>query len=199
MSRLSITPAQGIGAQLRDRGIEPDALSAVVLSHLHHDHSGGLADVQGAPVLMSQEHWEAFKSPTAATLQGAAPKHWPRGFTPGFLQATGGPVGPFEKSYPVTGDGRVLAVETPGHMRGHMSLVVFGEGTTYFLTGDATYDLESLDAEVTDGACEDPVRAVETLRKIKQLARERPLVVLPSHDLGATQRLEEKIVYRPSG
>ncbi|TVY42022.1 N-acyl homoserine lactonase, partial [Lachnellula subtilissima] len=78
MSWLSITPAQGIGAQLLERGISPGDLTAVVLSHLHHDHSGGLSDVAGAPVLMSKEHWETFQSPTAATLSGAAPKHWPR-------------------------------------------------------------------------------------------------------------------------
>jgi glyoxylase-like metal-dependent hydrolase (beta-lactamase superfamily II) len=193
MSQLHIQPGEGIGDQLRGKGIESGSLKAVVLSHIHHDHSGGLSDVAGAPVYMSEEHWEAFKDPVKATFQGAAPNQWPKDFKPTFLEAKGGPIGPFEKSYPITSDGKVVAVDTPGHMLGHVSLIVFGDEVTYFLTGDATYSLEVLDKEETDGANDNPLGAVETVRKIKKLARERSLVVLPSHDTQTRRYLEEKI------
>jgi glyoxylase-like metal-dependent hydrolase (beta-lactamase superfamily II) len=198
MSQIHIQPNEGIGSQLRAKGVEPSSLKAVVVSHVHHDHSGGLSDLEGAPVFMNKEHWEAFKNPIKSTIQGAAPSHWPKDFKPELLEAKGGPIGPFERSYPITSDGNVVAVDTPGHMPGHVSLVVFGEDATYFLTGDATYNLELLDREEVDGVSDDMLKAAETLRKIKQLARERPLIVLPSHDTKSKERLEGKIVYKPS-
>jgi hypothetical protein len=36
------------------------------------------------------------------------------------------------------------------------------------------------------------------VRKIKELAREVPLVVLPAHDKQSLQMLEETIVYKPT-
>lgn len=43
-------------------------------------------------------------------------------------------VGPFPASHPVTRDGRILLVPMPGHV----SVVVRGDGATWFLAGDAT-------------------------------------------------------------
>ncbi|GME64461.1 hypothetical protein GTA08_BOTSDO13014 [Neofusicoccum parvum] len=160
-SRTAIAPADGIVAQLRARGVEPKDLQAVVLSHLHRDHAGGLEELARAapdvPVWVGAEHWGAFgQSPWRAALEGCVPGHWPPGFAPRLLERGGEAVGPWGCGYPLTEDGRVVAVDTPGHVPGHVSLVVRGvdgEGveTTFFLTGDATYGMELLDREETDG------------------------------------------------
>ncbi|KAF4624355.1 hypothetical protein G7Y89_g13816 [Cudoniella acicularis] len=197
-SQIEIQPQEGIGAQLKEKGIEIKALKAVVLSHLRHDHSGGLEDLVGAPVYLMEEHWEAFKHPLHATMEGAVPSQWPKNFSPQFLQPTGPPIGPFEKSYPITSDGKVVAVQTPGHVPGHLSVIVYGDETTWFLTGDATYSQELLDREETDGVNDDPVQAVQSLRLIKELARQTPLVVLAAHDTDELRRKEEGEVYKPS-
>jgi len=197
-SRFEINQSQGIGIQLRERGIEPKDLKAVVVSHLHYDHSGGLPDLVGAPTFLLQGDYDAFKEPIHATFEGATPHQWPKNFDPAFLKGTGPPIGPFERSYPITSDGKVVAVQTPGHVPGHCSLIVFAEDATYFLTGDATYGQEYLDRELTDGVNETPKEAVETLKKIKQLAREMPLVILPAHDKDSLKRLQEKTVYKPT-
>jgi len=191
-------PHEGIGAQLKENGVEVKDLKAVVLSHLHHDHSGGLEDLVGVPVYLSEEHWEVFKHPFHATMEGAVPSQWLKDFSPQFLQPTGLPIGPFEKSCPISGDGKVVAVQTPGHVPGHLSVIVYGEETTWFLTGDATYSQELLDREETDGVNDDPVRVVQSLRLIKELARQTPLVVLAAHDTDGIGRKEEREVYKPS-
>jgi len=58
--------------------------------------------------------------------------------------------------------------------------------------------LDYLDKELTDGVNDNPMQAVETLRKIKELARQIPIVVLPAHDKDTPTRLLEKTVYKPT-
>jgi glyoxylase-like metal-dependent hydrolase (beta-lactamase superfamily II) len=196
-SRYEIKESEAIGAQLREKGIEPKDLKAVIVSHLHYDHSGGLPDLVGTPTYLLKNNLEYFQGTFHAALSGATPNNWPKDFSPSFLKESARPIGPFERSYPITEDGKVVAVETPGHVPGHCSLIVYGDEATYFLTGDATYGLEYLDQELTDGVNDTPLLAVETLRKIKELARQIPLVVLPSHDRESAERLRMNDVYKP--
>jgi glyoxylase-like metal-dependent hydrolase (beta-lactamase superfamily II) len=197
-SRFEISGSEGIGIQLREKSIEPKDLKAVIVSHLHYDHSGGLPDLEGAPTFLLEDDYEYFKEPIHAALEGATPHQWPKDFNPSFLKGTGPAIGPFEKSFPITSDGKVVAVQTPGHVPGHCSIIVFAEDATYFLTGDATYGLEYLDQELTDGVNETPMQAIETVKKIKELARQMPLVILPAHDKDSPRRLQERIVYTPT-
>jgi glyoxylase-like metal-dependent hydrolase (beta-lactamase superfamily II) len=197
-SRYEIKESEAIGAQLREKGIEPKDLKAVIVSHLHYDHSGGLPELVGAPTFLLENNLEYFQGTFHAALSGATPNNWHQDFSPSFLKESAGPFGPFERSYPITEDGKVVAVETPGHVPGHCSLIVYGDEATYFLTGDATYGLEYLDQELTDGVNDTPLLAVETLRKIKELARQIPLVILPSHDRESAERLRMNDVYKPT-
>ena len=195
---INVRSSQGIGARLRQHGLAPEDLQAVVVSHLHHDHGDGLADLTGARVLVSEEHWDFYRKPLRATVEGAVPQRWPSGFRPELLRQTGPTLGPWEKTYPITADGRVLAVPTPGHTPGHISVIVRADDATYFLGGDVTYSQDLLDAEQTDGVNNDPRLAVDQLRKIKALAAEQPIVLLPAHDPDAARRLAKREAYIPS-
>jgi glyoxylase-like metal-dependent hydrolase (beta-lactamase superfamily II) len=201
--RLSIDIRMGqnesIGAKLAARSIDPARdLKAVILSHLHHDHGDGVIDVRDAPIYLSKEHWDAFANPRRATMEGAVPQHWPHAFRPNLLEPTGGPIGPWERTFPVTSDGTIFAVDLPGHMPGHIGLLVRAGDVDYLLAGDAAYDLELLDREVTDGINEDPFKAIETMRRIKRYAQGHPVVVLLAHDPRAARRLSDTAVYQPS-
>lgn len=87
---------------------------------------------------------------------------------------------------------------TPGHVPGHMSVVVFADEAAYFLGGDVTYDQRLLDMEETDGVNSNSHLAIEQLRKIKTFAMQKPVVLLPAHDPNAAKRLVNNEVYRPS-
>ncbi|KAJ5371336.1 beta-lactamase-like protein [Penicillium cataractarum] len=194
---IHVREHEGIRARLNQHGISPSDLQAVVISHLHHDHGDGIADLDGADIFVSPEHWDAFKSPYHATMEGAVPSQWPKGFVPKLLERTGGPVGPWNSSYPITKDGKVIAVDTPGHVPGHICLIVYGDDATYLLGGDSTYDQDLLDREQTDGVNGNPLLAVESLKKIKKFASQEPIVILPAHDPDAAHRLALNEIYVP--
>lgn len=93
----------------------------------------------------------------------------------------------------LTKRGDVLVVPTPGHTPDHASVVVLGE-PSYFLAGDTSYNQRLMLRGVVDGVSPDPRVAAETLRRIRSLAAERPLVYLPSHDPESARRLVESTV-----
>ena len=195
---INVGADEGIGARLRQIGLAPDDLQAVVVSHLHHDHGDGIGDLVGARILVSEEHWDFYRKPFRATVEGAVPQHWPRDFQPELLRQTGPALGPWEATYPITADGRVLAVPTPGHVPGHICVIVHADDATYFLGGDVTYDQDLLDSEQTDGVNNDPHLAIDQLRKIKAFAAGHPIVLLPAHDPDAARRLAARETYVPS-
>ena len=190
---IRVEPQDEIGSQLRSRGIDPrEDLKHVVLSHLHHDHADGLSDFQGADIIVSDENYRASRGFRGAAL-GAVPSRWPSWFSPHRVTLTGPPVSSFEATFPLTADGSVFAVPTPGHMPGHLSVVVRAEEVTYFLTGDATYDESLLKQRVVDGAAGNIGASLDTLDRIAAFARDEPTVLLPAHDPLAEQRLQDRI------
>ncbi|MEM0963438.1 MAG: N-acyl homoserine lactonase family protein [Bacteroidota bacterium] len=166
----------GLTAALRQRGVEPRDLDAVVVTHLHSDHAGGLADVDGVPALLSRT--EAERPP-----QGALPCRWPPGFVPQPLDYRDGPAGAFEASHALTPDGTVRAVPTPGHTRGHQSVLVAGpDGETILLAGDAAFDRQQVERDEVAGICEDVRGARRTLGVLREQLSDDRTVFLASHD-----------------
>jgi N-acyl homoserine lactone hydrolase len=72
--------------------------------------------------------------------------------------------------------------------------LVQDEGTTFFLAGDTSYDEELMLAGRVDGVSADDDVAGATLGAIRQLARDRPTVYLPTHDPESATRLESRRV-----
>jgi N-acyl homoserine lactone hydrolase len=104
-------------------------------------------------------------------------------------------MGPFPGSHPITRDGRIFLVPTPGHSKGHASVVVRDDHVTYFFAGDATYDEANLQDEQADGVTYDPDLSVATLRKIKAFAAQEPTIILPAHDPDGPVRLAAGLVF----
>lgn len=92
----------------------------------------------------------------------------------------------------------MVAVDTPGHVPGHVSVIVYADDVTYLLLGDATYDQDLLDKELTDGVNNNPALAIDSLRKVKEFANSEKIVLLPAHDPQAAHRLAERTIYTPS-
>ncbi|KAJ5707925.1 hypothetical protein N7488_007726 [Penicillium malachiteum] len=211
LSQFTITDEDGILEQLHKQNIKATDLKGVILSHLHNDNAGGLEDLlaeaPNLPIYISREHWQAFgEHKLFASFEGATPNHWPKDFSPKTIDLQDRPFGPWKQSYPLTSDGSLVIVDTSGHVPGHIGLVVHSHEEndakridySYFLVGEATYGIDLLEKEQPDGINDDPMRALQTLKTIKQFARDFEVIVLPSHDIDTPRLLAEKVFYRPS-
>lgn len=182
-----IEPEQEIGPQLRALGIGQRDVKRVVLTHLHMDHDGGLAHFPGSEIFVARGEFDTARG-WAGRVRGYLPNRWPSWFDPVPL-VLGEPFGPFAASKRLTAAGDVVAVATPGHTAHHISVLAQYGDTTFFLAGDTSYNEELMLAGSVDGVSSDEQVSRATLNAIKQLARERPTVYLPTHDPGSAVRL----------
>jgi N-acyl homoserine lactone hydrolase len=190
---IHVKPEDEIGPRLRSMGIDwKKDLRMVVLTHLHHDHADGLNYFRDTDILVSKENYEIARGVKGALL-GANPSHFPSWFEPRHEELTGPAVSSFEHALPLTSDGSVFVVSTPGHMRGHRSVVVRTPRMTYFIAGDATYAEVLLKERVVDGLAGDMRAYRDTVARITAFAHSEPTVLLPSHDPLAGFRLAERI------
>lgn len=186
-SRFRLTPDDELGPRLTSMGVRTQDIHQVVLTHLHTDHAGGLAHVVGRKTWLHPLEWQRAQG-FGGQVQGYLPHRWPQWWDPTPLRFESHTFGPFRDRMPLTPRGDVFVVPTPGHTPGHVSVVVQGT-PTIFIAGDTSYTEDLLKQGVVDGVSPDENVARQTNQQIMTLAREQPLVYLPSHDPQSADRL----------
>jgi N-acyl homoserine lactone hydrolase len=193
LARFDIGEQDTLTAQLATLGYTPADVDTAVLSHLHEDHIGGLAELAGAELLVSAAEWAELAKP-APELRGFLRDHIQ---LPGWnwhqvsLEPTDDPaLAPFTESLDVMGDGSLVLLPTPGHTAGSVSLLVRRTARPpLLLAGDLTYGADLLRRGQLPGIGHRQLLA-ESTRKVLALQQQQPgLVVLPAHDPTAAQRL----------
>jgi N-acyl homoserine lactone hydrolase len=193
LARFDVGEDDTLTAQLAILGYAPADVDTAIVSHLHDDHIGGLAELAGCELLVSAVEWAELARPRPE-LRGFLRSHIQ---LPGLtwhqvsLEPTGDPaLAPFTESLDVMGDGSLMLLPTPGHTPGSVSLLVRRAGRPpLLLAGDVTYGAELLNDGRLPGMGSRPQLA-ESTRKVLALAGQQPgLVVLPAHDPTAAQRL----------
>jgi len=193
--RLDVTPEQEIGPQLTQLGIAQSDVRTLIMTHLHTDHAGGLAHFPRSDILVDgREH--ATARGMAGRMRGYLPNRWPKWFAPRHLRWTDNAIGPFDRSAVITKANDVHVLPTPGHSAGHVSVLVTPRHEpAMLLAGDVSYTEANMLAHVVDGVSPlggGEVAAGESLRRVRDLARERPLVFLPTHDPQSVTRLTNR-------
>ena len=192
--RFHIGPDDRLGNKLEALGFALSDVCRVVVSHLHWDHIGGIAEVPRADLLVSEDEWRQLSGPHPERewifrehieLPGA--KWRPIAFKP-----TANPLfAPFGGCYDVMGDGSMTLLPTPGHTPGSMSMLVQSSGLPpLLLVGDLTYATVSLMKDQVPGTG-NAQQLRSSFAKVRALKKQLPgLLILPAHDPEATKALK---------
>jgi glyoxylase-like metal-dependent hydrolase (beta-lactamase superfamily II) len=188
-ARFDVKPGQELPNVLTAAGLSVDDVDSAVVTHLHGDHMDGGVHLR-CPVLVHDRELEFARTFGARVFQRLFRQPVPEQVEFRPVPLDGGPFGAFEQSRPLSDDGRIVAVATPGHTVGHISVIcVDDEGRHVLLAGDATDTLEQLQARRADAVSPKPAVAVATMETILAHGQKHPTVYLPSHDHESVARL----------
>jgi glyoxylase-like metal-dependent hydrolase (beta-lactamase superfamily II) len=142
--RPSLQRDQCAHSRILELGLTPGDVTDVLLTHLHPDHVGGLADFPLARVHLSAAEHGA--GPGAARIPASyRPQQWSHG--PTWVLHGGGGEGwmGFSGVRPLDGLGPdILRVPLPGHTRGHCGYAVASGDGWLLYAGDALLDRREL-------------------------------------------------------
>ena len=186
-TRFHIEPDQDLLLELARRGISVESIDRVLMTHLHGDHVGGLTAFDPRRVWVARSEWEPVARFPGRLMRPLVAPVQP-GFAPRLFDFDGPPMLGFPASWPVTADGSIVALPTPGHSAGHTSYLVRRDEGDVLLAGDVTYDLAALEAGRSQGFIADVSQHRRTLARVLSLVRSG-VAYLPSHDPDSPGRL----------
>lgn len=176
-----------LSAQMRAKGLPPEEVRCVVLSHLHYDHAGELRAFPQAQLFVTRLEWQAAQSPLRR-FRGYLDKEY-RGlaFSLVDLPVYNGQASSraLTGNYGVDllGDGSLILIPTVGHTQGHQSLLVFLPYGVVLLAGDAVYVCEGYAKPANQPHAHFPESAWRSLIGLRALAKGDPhALILPAHD-----------------
>jgi N-acyl homoserine lactone hydrolase len=162
-------PHQSVAEILRERHLHPNA---VFITHLHPDHTSGVADL---PADVDYVFGKAEAGFLARVAVGSHFSGKPRLRTLDYAGIA--PMPPLGPALDLLGDGSLWAISTPGHTPGHTSYLVNGDPPT-LLVGDASHFAWAFEHDVAPRAftSDDAARAVESLKELRRFAARYPQV-----------------------
>ena len=192
--QFEIGPEDKLGQQLKKRGVDPADIRTAVISHLHFDHVGGIADIPQADLVGSQAEWDQLSLPHPEhewiwrehiEIPGA--KWRPIEFEP----PTDPVLSMFEGCFDLFGDGSMILLPTPGHTPGSMSMLVRTQGKPpVLLAGDLGYGAEYIQRSQVPGAG-DAQKLRHSYAQVHALMDRLPhLILVPAHDDEGAAALE---------
>ena len=101
----------------------------------------------------------------------------------------------FDKALYLTEAKDLIALHTPGHTNGHMSILLETDDCQILFASDLCYNQNQLIKNRFAGVNTGHVDAEDTYKRIKSLAKNNKLVFLPSHDREAGKRLKALVQY----
>jgi len=162
--------------------VKPEQVKFVGISHFHADHTGQLAALTNATLLIGKGDWDGVTAnPPVAGANAAGFKQW---------IAEGRKVEPQTGDKDVFGDGSVVMMRAPGHTPGHSILLVrLKEKGAVLLTGDLVHFRENYEAGGVPSFNVDRAQTVASIERIRQIAANLKAKVIIQHDARDVEKL----------
>ena len=184
-STVKVDVPQDVTESLRLGGINPNEISYIFLSHLHYDNIGDPAAFPNATFLIGNEGLRLLENgfpynPSSPYSTTSLPLDRLIFLTPDDALSWKA-LGPFPRANDIFKDGSMYIVDAPGHLPGHMNLLVrsSSRGTWVYLAGDSTHNSRTLLSDKPGkssdsganllGIHSDPGAAEEHLSRVKKL------------------------------
>jgi N-acyl homoserine lactone hydrolase len=185
-----------IGPQMRARGLRPEDVRLVLPTHLHFDHAGGIGHFPNAEVRVHRTEWETRTSlleRAAYSWDCQEAECWSESREPALYDLGPESYGPFDHCLPLTDQGDVVALPTPGHTKGHVAIAVRTSDLTLLFAGDHLLRQSFYVADACRGKGTPNLYArltADTNRRLRRFVDQFPTMVLPTHDAEAAQNIE---------
>ncbi|SDT98202.1 Tat (twin-arginine translocation) pathway signal sequence [Verrucomicrobium sp. GAS474] len=187
---LAGAAAGGLPAALRGYGLAPEKVTAVVLSHAHGDHYGGLLDAAtgklnypNARLFITQTEYDFWTS-GANLSKTPLPADQQKGMIEGSAKALNALAGKWEK---VPTNQKIIEgvwlLPAPGHTPGHSALLIASGNEQLLHIVDAAHNHVLMFArpEWTIAFDTDPAQAVATRRRLFDRAAADKLRIMSYH------------------
>jgi glyoxylase-like metal-dependent hydrolase (beta-lactamase superfamily II) len=141
--RPADTPDVPWGELLRDfqaKGVRPEEVDLVVMTHLHRDHVGWNVLREGqryVPTFPNARYWMSRKDWDTSHRPDVQPQRYPNAPTCVWPLEELGLIEFMDGERSITRE--LSAVPTPGHTPGHMSILVTSQGQRALVLGDAAH------------------------------------------------------------
>lgn len=193
--QLEISAEDTLANKLEALGYRAADVQKALISHLHFDHIGGIADIPQADLLVNAHEWQRLSEPNPERewmlvehikLPGA---RWQQ---IEFAPSADPLFAPFGGCHDVMGDGSLVLLPTPGHTPGSMSLLIrSGNMPPLLLIADLSYAADLLMEDRVPGTG-DPDQLRSSFAKVRALKQSLPdLIILPSHDPSVAKTLKQ--------
>lgn len=187
--KFQLTDRDRIDHVLANVGVAASDIRTAVISHLHFDHVGGIAQIPQAELLVSDREWAILSEPHPERewilrdhIEIPSAKWRQISLAP-----TNDPLFKgFDGIHDVAGDGSMILLPTPGHTAGSISMLIRQDGwAPILLVADLTYEAALMEKGVVPGVG-DEATLLASFAKVRALQDRLPnLTIVSSHDFSA--------------
>ncbi len=185
--------------QLLASPVKPDEMDFVLLSHLHWDHAGVIADFPKTPIWVTRSEFE-WAMAHGEEHPGFFKEQYDRNdIRWDFLEFEDMPFESFDRSFDLYADGSVVLVPLDGHTAGSVGMfITLKSGQRYFFIGDTSWSAEALEIPALRPpligflANFDVEEVSASVAQLHRLSKRYPdLIIVPTHDANAFKSIEK--------
>ncbi|HLY72130.1 MAG TPA: N-acyl homoserine lactonase family protein [Puia sp.] len=181
-AKFGITEKDELDCQFEKINLKPDDVKLVVLTHLHLDHTDGLKFFPKQEIIVGDHEFKHQK--------GNMPTTYPAWFKPNPVRYKQNKIDIFNESFPLTSAEDLLYVPTPGHTKGHSSVIFKTDDFDIIFAGDTSYNQGQVLRNELAGINADYKKSAETYKKLLAYGTNHKTIYLPTHDVYSATRLQ---------